>query len=154
MPPTPLQKSYASFEEEQGAFRSSTWKKVKVLKWTLKSWNLSCAQDETNVDVRRILDEAGDKKSCAIFETFSTDGPSAFLVVRRSPWHKDQKRLNAPWRQNSSAASSGERQWQEGLEGKRVGWTPSERRVLGAVENYLENCVHMKMDIEVLERGP
>ena len=100
------------------------------------------------------LKKLGTKKGCAIFETFSTDGPSAFLVVRRSPWHKDQKRLNAPWRQNSSAASSGERQWKEGLEGKRVGWTPSERRVLGAVENYLENCVHMKMDIVVMERGP
>ena len=90
--------------------------------------------DETHVDFRENHEEASDEKGCAIFETFSTDGPSAFLVVSRSRWDKDQKRLNAPWRQNSYASSS-ERQWQEGLEGKRVGWTPSERRVLGAVEN-------------------
>ena len=40
----------------------------------------------------------------------------------------------------------------EGLEGQRVGWTLEERRVMGAVENYLDNCVHIEMDIEVLER--
>ena len=107
--------------------------------------------DETDVDFRRILEEARDEEGVAIFETFSTDGPSAFLAVSRSRWDKDQKRLNAPWRQNSSACSS-ERQWQEGLEGKRVGWTPSERRVMVAGGNYLDNCVHMKMDNEVLER--
>ena len=40
--------------------------------------------DDTDVDFRRILEEAGDEKGCAIFETFSTDGPSEFLVVSRS----------------------------------------------------------------------
>ena len=28
----------------------------------------------------------------------------------------------------------------------------SERRVIGAVENNLDNCVDIKMDVEVLER--
>ena len=50
----------------------------------------------TDVDFGRILGGARDEKGCAIFETFSTDGPSAFLVVNRSRWDKDQKRLNAP----------------------------------------------------------
>ena len=64
---------------------------------------------------------------------------------------KHQRRLNAPWRQNSSASSS-ERQRQEGLEEQRVGWSSLEREVSGAVENYLENCVHTKVVIEALER--
>ena len=46
---------------------------------------------ETDVDLRRILEEARDEKGCAIFETFSTDGPSAFFVVSRSRWDKDKK---------------------------------------------------------------
>ena len=56
----------------------------------------------------------------------------------------------APWRQNSSASS--ERQWQEGVEQRRVGWGSLERRVMGAVENDLENCVHSTVGIEALER--
>ena len=92
------------------------------------------------MDFRRILEEARDEKGCAILETFSTDGPSEFLVEAE------------PWRQNSSVSSS-ERQWQEGLEGQRVGWSPLERRVMGAVENYLDNGGHTKVDIEALERS-
>ena len=40
--------------------------------------------DDVDVDFRRILEKARDEKGCAIFETFSTDGPSAFWwsVVR------------------------------------------------------------------------
>ena len=66
--------------------------------------------DDMEVKFGRILKEARDEKACAIFEK----GPSAFSVVSRSRWDKHQRRLNAPWRQNSSASSS-ERQWQEGL---------------------------------------
>ena len=91
--------------------------------------------------MRRILEEAREEKGCAIFETFGEDGPR---------WDKHQRRLNAPWRENSSASSS-ERQWQEGPEQQSVGWSSFEKRVMEA-ENYMENCVHTKVDIEVLER--
>ena len=40
--------------------------------------------DDTDVDFRRILEEARDEKGCPMFETSSTDGPSEFLVVSRS----------------------------------------------------------------------
>ena len=60
-------------------------------------------------------------------------------------------RLNAPWRHNSSASSSG-RQWQAGLEEQRVGWSSVERRVMEAAEDYLENCANMKVDNEAFER--
>ena len=47
---------------------------------------------------------------------------------------------------------SSERQWQEGLEEQRVGWSSLERKVMGAVEDYLEKCVNTEVDIEALER--
>ena len=119
MPPTPLQNSYASFEEEQRHVE------VEDQMWS--------ARDRAIIaKTKDHLDESWKKygtKKAAIFETFSTDGPSAFVVVSRS-----------------------ERQWQDGLEGQRVGWTPLERMVVEAAENYLETCVHTNMDIEALER--
>ena len=45
-----------------------------------------------------ILDESlkkqGTKKDCAIFETFCTDGPRAFLVVCRSRWDRGHFSMN------------------------------------------------------------
>ena len=46
--------------------------------------------------------------------------------------------MKTPWRQSSSS-SSNERQWQVGTEEQRCEWSPSERKVMGAVENFLEN---------------
>ena len=130
--------------------RCSTWKKVKVLKVEIEELESLLGPGDIEVDFRRILEEARDRKGCAIFETFSTDGPSGLLMVSRSRWDKHQRRLT-PWRQISSASSC-ERHCQEGLEGQRVGWSSLERRVMGAVENDLENCVLTKVDIEALER--
>ena len=39
--------------------------------------------DDPDVDFRRILEEARDENDCAIFETFTSEGPSEFLVVSR-----------------------------------------------------------------------
>ena len=36
-----------------------------------------------DVDFRRILEETRDEKGCAIFEFFSSDGPSEILVVSK-----------------------------------------------------------------------
>ena len=80
----------------------------KSLKVEIEELESLLGPDDTEVDFRRILEEA----RIATFETFST-GPSEFLVSR-SRWDKHQKEAE-PWRQNSSASSS-ERQWQEGLE--------------------------------------
>ena len=56
-----------------------------------------------DVDFRRIIEEAMDNKGCAIFETFSSEDQSEFLVVSGTRWDKHQKRLNALWRQSSSS---------------------------------------------------
>ena len=37
-------------------------------------------KNDTDEDFTRILEEVRDEKGCATFETFSTDGPSEFLV--------------------------------------------------------------------------
>ena len=52
---------------------------------------------------------------------------------------------------NSSSSSNG-RQRQAGLKEQRVSWSSSERKVISAVEDYLERCADMKLDIEALER--
>ena len=115
-PPTPLQNSYSSFEEEQENFevedqtRSAKdrtiiarirqyLEKCKSTKVEIEELESLLGPDDREVNFRRILEEARDTKGCAIFETFSTDGPSEFLVVVRSRWDKQQRRLNAPWRQ-------------------------------------------------------
>ena len=168
MPPTPLQNSYSSFEEQQGHYEveDQMWsakdrtiiaetkqylEERESLKVEIEELESLLGPDDAEADLRGILGEARDEKGCVIFETFSTEGPREFLVVSRSRWNEHQRRLNAPRRQNSSASSS-ERQWQEGLEEQRFGWSSLERRVMGAVENYLENCVHTKVDTEALDR--
>ena len=55
----------------------------------------------------------GTKKGGAIFENFSSDGPSEFLVVSRTRWDEHQRRLitqreelrsaQPPWQKNSSS---------------------------------------------------
>ena len=117
--------------------------------------------EDSDVDFRRILEEARHKKGCAIFETFSSDGPSEFLVSSRTRWDEHQRRLSAQreelrsvqptWQQNSSSSASG-RQWQASLEEQRVAWSSSERKVIAAVEDYVERCAGTKVDIEALER--
>ena len=49
--------------------------------------------EDVDVDFRRILKEARDGRVCEIFETFSTDGLSEYLVASRSRWDKVQKKL-------------------------------------------------------------
>ena len=108
--------------------------------------------DGSDVDFRRIFGGRKiRKKSCAIFETFSSDRPGEFLVVSSTQWDKQQRRLNAPWRQNSSTSSSG-REWQAGLEEQRFAWSSSEGKVMGAVEDYLENVPIRKWTFEASER--
>ena len=148
MPPTPLQNPHSSFEEEQWHFEvedqmwSATDRTIiakaklyleegKSSKMEIEELESLLGPDDTDVDFRRILEEARDENCCAIFETFGTVGPSEFLVVSHLRWDKHQRRRNAPWRQNSSASSS-ERQWQEGLEEQRVGWSSLGRKVKGS----------------------
>ena len=79
---------------------------------------------DVDVDFRQILLKERDEKKCATFETFSTDGPSEFLMISRSRWDKYERKWNAPWRQNSSASASG--------------WTVA--RGPGKAESWMELC--------------
>ena len=51
--------------------------------------------DDVDVDFRRFLEEARDEGGRKIFETFSSDGLSNFLVAEWSRWDKYKR---APWR--------------------------------------------------------
>ena len=105
MSPTPLQNSYSSFEEEQGHFEvedqicsardrtviartKQNVEESKSLKVEVEELESLLGPEDSDVDFRRISEEARNKKGCAIFETFSSDGLSEFLVV-------SQRRLNA-----------------------------------------------------------
>ena len=109
-----------------------------------------------------ISDESWKKqgtKGCAIFETFSSDAQSEFLVVSRTRWDEHQWRLNTQreelrsvqptWQQNSSSSTSG-RQWQAGLEEQCVAWSSSERK--GDSGSGRLPCADIKVDIEALGR--
>ena len=119
-PPTPLQNSYASFEEEQGRYEMEGWewnaKERTLIARTKQLLERSCSvkvqveeledllgPEDVDVDFRRILKEARDERGRKIFETFSSDGLSDFLVAEWSRWDKYKR---APWRQDSSASAS------------------------------------------------
>ena len=96
--PTPSKNTSSSFEEELGHFEEGNqlWSardrtviaKTKQYLEEIKSLKVGTGElesllgpDDTEVDSRRILEEARDEKGCAIFETFSTHGPSELLVA-------------------------------------------------------------------------
>ena len=98
------------------------------------------------MDFMRIMKEARNERGRKIFETFSSDGLS-FLVAEWSRWDKYKR---APWRQDSSASAS-KGWWREDQEQPIVGRTPMEKRVMDAVEDYLESCAQVIVDIEVVQ---
>ena len=79
----------------------------RVLWWLVVS-------DDLDVDFRRILKEVRDDKGCAIFEYISTDGPSNVVVVSCSLLDPLQRKLDTPWKHNSSVFAI-DGWWQEDL---------------------------------------
>ena len=117
MPPTPLQNSNDTFEEEQGCFvvEDQMWSArertiiARVKQYLEESYSVKVeieekedllGRDDADVDSSRILKEARDDTGCATFETFSTEGLSEFLVASRVRWDRVKRKWNAPWRQN------------------------------------------------------
>ena len=101
MPPTPLQSSHTSYEERQwqievedqildardrtvSARTKQYLEKGDGMKVEVEeSQSLLCPED-SEADFRRIFEEGRNKQGHAIFETFSSEGPSEFLVVGRA----------------------------------------------------------------------
>ncbi len=88
MPPTPLQISYSSFEEEQvhSEVEQQIWSArdrtivARTKQHLEESYSMKVevgelesllGPDDSGADFRRILEEARDEKGCAIFETFA-----------------------------------------------------------------------------------
>ena len=161
-PPTPMQHSNTSFEREQGSYEGEGrgWNArertiiARTTQFLERSYSVKVRVEELegflvpeDVDFRRILKVARDERERKIFETFSSNDVS-FLVAEWSRWDKYTR---APWRQGSSASASGgwRREVQEQL---IVSWSPVEKRVMVAVEEYLESCAQVMVDIDVVER--
>ena len=113
--------------------------------------------EDSEVDFRRILEEARNKKGRAISQTFSSEGPSEFLAVRaRRDEHRRKLRaqkevsITPPMLQQKSFSSTNERQWQADLEEQRSVWSSPEK-VPVALEDHLEKCIDMKVEIAALE---
>ena len=109
--------------------------------------------EDSEVDFRRILEEARNKKGLAISETFSSEGPSEFLVVRaRRDEHRRKLRAQKevsrtpPMLQQNLFSSANERQWQADLEEQRSVWSSPERKVIAAREDFLEKCIEKSGD--------
>ena len=158
-----MQNSYTSFEREQGSYEEEgrAWNArertiiARTKQFLERSYSVKVRVEElegllgpedVDVDFRRIL-ERSKRRGRKIFETFSSNDMS-FLLAEWSRWDKYKR---APWRQDSSAsASDGWRR--EDQEQLIVGWSPIEKRVMDAVEDYLESCAQIIVDIEVVER--
>ena len=164
-PPTPLQNSYSSFEEEEGHFEveDQMWsardrtiiaktkqylEESKSLRVEIEELEFLLGPEDTDVDFRRILEEARDEKRFRhIFETFRTDGPSELLVVSRSRWDTKGGRTHRgdQLRPLHQVKDSGKRIWKtselDGARWKERSW---------AVEDYLEKFRQYKSGHRVL----
>ena len=59
--------------------------------------------------------------------------------------------LVLPLDSQAEAEGKEEEKGRKEVKRRRVGWSQSEKRVMDAVEYYLENCAQGKVDIEVVE---
>ena len=101
--------------------------------------------EDVDVDFRRILKEARDERRRKIFDTFSSDDLSLLVAQWSSTkeHHGDKiRRICKRW----MVASMGQTEEQT-----IVGWSQDEKRVIDAVEDFLERCGQVIVDIEVVE---
>ena len=166
-PPTPIQHSYTSFVRDHGRYEQEGrgWNArertiiARLKQYPERSFSVKVqvealeallGPDDVAVDLRRILKEARDERGRNIFETFGSNDMS-FLVAEWSRWDKYKR---APWRQDSSA-SARDGWWQASLghsqEQMIVGWSQDEKRVIDAVEDYVEKCAHIIVKIDLME---
>ena len=62
-----------------------------------------------------------------------------------------RRRMTPPMLQQISFSSTNGRQWQADLEEQRSIWSSPERKVIAAMDNYLEKSDDMKVEIAALE---
>ena len=95
MPPTPLQNSNDTFEEEQvllGADDQMWSAKERTIIAEVEEWKDLLGPEDVDVDFRLNLNEARNERGCEIFVTFSTDCLSEFLLANRSRWDKYKRK--------------------------------------------------------------
>ena len=177
MPPTPLQSSHSSYEERQ--WQIEVWDQncnardrtviARTKQYVEESGSMEVeveelesllGREDSDVDFRRVLEEAWNKQGRAIFETFNSQEPSEFLVVSKARWDEHQRKMTVQKEelrrtpitlQQHSFSSMSERQWQADRDGLHDGWSHLERRVIAAMEDYLEKCINITVEIAGLE---
>ena len=88
MPRAPQQSSHSSIEDRhwQIEVEDQIWDardRSDSMKVEVEELKSLLGPEDSEVDFRRILEEARNKKGRAIFETFYSEGQSEFLVVSR-----------------------------------------------------------------------
>ena len=178
MPPRPLQTSHSLHEERQWQIEAEDqiWSALdrtviaKTKQYLEESCNMKVEVEESEsllgpedseVDFRRILEQTRNKQGRAIFETFSSEWPSELLVVSRARWdehlrkmsvqNEELRRTPITLQQVTFFSSLSERQWQADLDEQRDGWSLLEKRVIAAMEDYLEKCINIQVEIAALE---
>ena len=116
--------------------------------------------EDSEVDFRRKFAEARNTPGRAIFETFSPEAPSEFLVVSRARWDEHRRKISVQKEglrrllvtlQHDSFSRMSERQWHADLDEQHDGKINPERRVIAAMEDNLEKCINLKAEIAALE---
>ena len=91
-------------------------KESESLKVEIEELESLLGPDDTDVDFRRILEEARDEKGCVILETFSTDGPSELILggqsfARGQAPQEPERTVTAKIRPLHQVQDSGKRVW-------------------------------------------
>ena len=67
--------------------------------------------------------------------------------LRKMSVQKAELRRTPITLQQNSFSSVSERQWQADLDEQRDGWSLLEKRVIAAMEDYLEKCINIQVEI-------
>ena len=78
-------------KEQSSKGRNSFWKRSYIVKVRVAKLDGFLGPEDVDVNFRQILKEARDERGRNIFETFSSDGLSDFLVAEWSRWDKYKK---------------------------------------------------------------
>ena len=126
-------------------------------KWKLRSWSLCLVQRTRKWISGESWRKRGTKRVARSLKPSAQRGPSEFLAVRaRRDEHRRKLRaqkevsITPPMLQQKSFSSTNERQWQADLEEQRSVWSSPEK-VPVALEDHLEKCIDMKVEIAALE---
>ena len=94
---------------------------------------------------RRILEEARNKQRRAIFETFSSEEASEFLVVSRARWDEHQKKMSVQNEELRRTPITLQQTSVTSMDEQGDGWSLVEKSAIAAMKGYLEESINIKV---------